>query len=164
MLISFLVVSKKRSQIKNQRPLGSFQYQSFLNVRICPRHPRTWEHISRSCIWPHGTLTPVWFSHRRTSWLRRLTALLPLLRSTCLLCVSIIIASACRGLRCELLSQRQSLEGTLLCVRSRGSFLTEQQKEGYRDGSACWTREWRVPDGSCSWISFGLLLFCLFLQ
>ena len=76
-------------------------YQSFFVVRICSQRPRTWEHIIRPCIWTHGTLTPVWFSHRRTSWLRRLTALLPLQRSTCLLCVSIIMFSACRGLRYE---------------------------------------------------------------
>ena len=45
---------------------------SFLLVFVL-NTPKQREHTFRPCIWTHGTLTPVWFSHRCPHWLRRLT-------------------------------------------------------------------------------------------
>ena len=58
------------------------------------------ERTFRPCMRPHGNLTPPRISPRRPPSLRRLTAMLPLQRSTLGLDASIIISSACRGLRC----------------------------------------------------------------
>ena len=51
----------------------SFRYQSFFLLAFVLNYPKQREHTFRPCIWTHGTLTPVWFSHRCPHWLRRLT-------------------------------------------------------------------------------------------
>ncbi len=70
---------------------------SFLLVFVL-NAPKQRERTFRPCIWTHGTLTPVWMSHRCPHWLRRIT----LCYASTLdlwLDISIIIPFACYRLR-----------------------------------------------------------------